>query len=60
MQSRLKTRIVDKGNIVLIGAAAGLRNLITGEGNRQAIMSGITAEETVRICKQGNEALSKL
>jgi len=46
-----------KGNVLLIGDAAGLKNPITGEGIHTAIKSGIfAAESIVKAIKTGDQA----
>lgn len=49
-----------KGNIILVGDAAGFCNSFSGEGIRLAIESGISAGEAITEAEQGDGKLSEL
>ena len=52
--------VVGRGNIILIGDAAGFTNSFTGEGIRPAIDSGITAAEAVKVADGGAGGLAEV
>ena len=49
-----------KGNVILVGDAAGFCNSFSGEGIRLAIESGIAAGEAITEAEQGGDQLSSL
>jgi len=56
----LHSPVSGKGNLILIGDAAGFCNSFSGEGIRLAIESGISAGEAITEAEQGHGQLSSL
>ena len=52
--------VVGRGNLILVGDAAGFTNSFTGEGIRPAIESGITAAEAVEVADGEGRALAEV
>ncbi len=55
----IRDQVIGKGNVALVGDAAGLCNYLSGEGIRHAIASGITAAEVISQ-NQDSKNISKL